>query len=377
MESYKAVVIGAGTAGLSAARVLDNHHVDYLLIDSKKEIGKPIRSTGGVALNFVRKLGMPDSPSVIARYIQSIRLAGDNDDDVVLNFDHPVGVTYDFTKYEQSLARGLNIRMGVQVTGVHGMWDPVFGKQGRATVDTSDGSIQADFVIIATGPNSALAPRDMKINRSDMLVAYEETRVIKNPSKYDLTIWFSKYAEGGYVWDFGDTGNKRRIGLGFPVTNGWNIKSQLEKFTAEHPDIAGDVDHVIAHQIPVGKPPEGVTSQHVAWAGDVVNTCQADTGGGLQTAFWSGREAGMSVVRGDLSWYQHRWNAEIRPHLLRHYKIKRAMYRIGTSNLPTLFPVMRSFNVHSEDASREIPRLLWHVVKNKPSLLLRMIPSLI
>ncbi|WP_297027999.1 hypothetical protein, partial [Thermoplasma sp.] len=190
---------------------------------------------------------------------------------------------------------------------------------------------------------------------------------------------FSKYAEVGYVWDFaGDRDDHvRRVGLGFPLTNGWNIKKQLTAFTDEHSELAGNIDHVIAHQIPVGKPARVVATQRVAWAGDVVGTCQADTGGGLQTAFWSGMEAGRAAANGDLMLYQKKWDSEIYPHLLRHYKIKKAMYRIGTSNLSSLFPLMRSFNVRTEDASKEIPRLLWHIVKNKPSLLVTVLPSLI
>ena len=45
---YDAVVIGAGTAGLSAGIALQKAGKRYIIIDKKAEIGIPVRSTGAV-----------------------------------------------------------------------------------------------------------------------------------------------------------------------------------------------------------------------------------------------------------------------------------------------------------------------------------------
>lgn len=366
MERHDTVIVGAGTAGLSCGMYLQDAGKDYVILDSKREIGKPIRSTGGVAMHFVNKLGMPNDPSVIAARIRNIRLADDDGHETVMGFDHDVGLIYDFTAYEKYMSRGLNVQLGRAVTSID---DNI--------VHTSDSDIIADNIIVATGPNSSLVPDYMRPPDNDMLVAYEETRKIgKQP--YDLTIWFSRYADGGYVWDFADRGDLRRVGLGYPRTLGRvSPRTWLGSFTGEHPELDGQVDHTIAHQIPVGKPSWDVVHGHSAYIGDAANTCQADTGGGLQTAFWSGQLAARAIISGDIQQYNRYWHQEMYHHLLRHYKIKRAMYRIGTPNLGVLMDVMSSFKVRSEDASKEIPRLIWHVLKHKPSMIPKLIGAVV
>ena len=47
---YDAIIIGAGTAGLSAGAVLEKNGKNYIILDKKKEIGVPVRSTGAVSL---------------------------------------------------------------------------------------------------------------------------------------------------------------------------------------------------------------------------------------------------------------------------------------------------------------------------------------
>lgn len=368
MEKYDTIVIGAGTAGLASGITLQEGGGDYLIIDSKKEIGKPIRSTGGIARYFVDKFNMPSDPSVISAYIQNIRLAGDDDRDFTMDFGHPVGIIYDFTKYEQYMAHGLNINLRERVLSID---------RDNRIINTDNGNYGYKNLIIATGPNSSLKPSWLTLPDSDRLVAYEETRVIKEKRDHDLTLWFSEYADGGYVWDFADKGNLRRIGLGYPVTRGWVPSKRLAQFTELHPEISGDVDHTIAHQIPVGMPPGRAVENNVAWVGDVINTCQADTGGGLQTAYWSGMEAAKSALNGNIATYQYTWSKDIRPHLTRHYKIKTAMYKQGTSNLADLFDAMNGFKPSSENSTKEILRLIWHVMRNKPSLMPRLMSAVL
>jgi digeranylgeranylglycerophospholipid reductase len=43
MNIYDAIIIGAGPAGLMAARELDANQVNYLIIEAKNKIGSPLK----------------------------------------------------------------------------------------------------------------------------------------------------------------------------------------------------------------------------------------------------------------------------------------------------------------------------------------------
>ncbi len=45
---YDIIIIGAGPAGLMAARELKKQNIKFLIIDSKKEIGLPLRCGEGI-----------------------------------------------------------------------------------------------------------------------------------------------------------------------------------------------------------------------------------------------------------------------------------------------------------------------------------------
>ncbi len=42
-QTYDAIIIGAGLAGLMAARELDTNKVNYVIIEAKSKIGPPLK----------------------------------------------------------------------------------------------------------------------------------------------------------------------------------------------------------------------------------------------------------------------------------------------------------------------------------------------
>ncbi len=360
---YDAIIIGAGTAGLSAARVLDTVGKDYIVFDMKQEIGYPIRSTGGIARYFVEKLGMPYDPSIISASIRTIAIGDDHDNYATLEFDHDVGYVYDYPAMQKYMAKGLNVQLNTRVTKIMYNFNHAVGV-------VADGKlIESKYVIVATGPRSPFIPNDDYIMPDyDVHVGYEETRYVSKP-EYDLYLWFSKYAPKGYVWDFPDSGGKRRIGLGIPLSEHQDLKKNLAEFTKLHPRLDGKVDHTIAHQIPTARPPKHVVFHNVMYVGDAARTCFASTGGGLQGAFWSGKVAGISVLMNNPLHYQDVWNRDIYPLLMRHYRIKKMMYRMNEKHIKKALDSINTFKIKQENAVKEIPRFIFHTIVHHPSLI--------
>lgn len=323
---YDAIIIGAGTAGLSAGISLKEAGKSYIILDKKEEIGLPVRSTGAVSLEWVRKIGMPTDRSIVTSDIQSVRFATDRGRSIDLRYDHPIGIVYDFTKYEKFLAEKvngkLNIRLRTRVNSIEGN-----------TVETEGGKLTAKNIIMAAGPQSSFGSR---LDRSSVLVAYEEMRELPKRDDFDMVIWYSDMAKGGYIWDFADSGSTRKIGLCYYPVDSSRPKDKLAGFTSKFPEVEGKCLHTMAHQIPLAEPLSTVTSGNRLYTGDMVNAVLNTTAGGLQGAFWTGKSAAEAVISGNLTDYQVKWDTEIRPWLMKHHNLHRRMHRRGVKSIGNL-----------------------------------------
>ncbi|MCL5730952.1 MAG: NAD(P)/FAD-dependent oxidoreductase [Candidatus Thermoplasmatota archaeon] len=328
---YDVIIIGAGTAGLSAGAVLERSGMDYIILDKKREIGLPVRSTGAVSMEWVKRIGMPTDSSIVSANISSMSFRTDKGNSINLNFDRTVGIVYDFTAYEKFLsskfAGNLNIRMNTRVNSVEGN-----------TVYTDSGSYVGKHIIFAAGPQSNFGK---KLPRNEVLVAYEEIRKASPRADYQMVLWFSDMAPGGYFWDFADKGGRRKIGVCYYPTEGKSPKEVLDRFTEKYPEISGECIDTMAHQIPLGEPAPSVTSGSYLYTGDMVNAVLNTTAGGLQGAFWTGKTAAEAVIAGDHSLYQKKWDEEIRPWLLKHHRLHRRMHRKGVKSISRLMTLAK------------------------------------
>ncbi len=328
---YDTIVVGAGTGGLSAGAALKEAGANYLVLDKKDEIGLPVRSTGAVSMEWVKKIGMPTDSSIVTSTISSVQFRTDRGRNISLTYDHPIGIVYDFTKYEKFLAekfRGnLNLKLQTRVNSVEGH-----------TVETQDGKLTAQNIIMAAGPQSAFGE---KLDRNNFLVAYEELRELPRREDFDMNLWFSDMAPGGYFWDFADSESTRKIGVCFnPITNA-KPKDVLARFTEKFSEVDGRCLHTMAHQIPLSKPLDTVVKGNTLFVGDMVNAVLNSTAGGLQGAFWTGKEAAKAAVDGNPSGYQDTWDMEIKPWLMKHHNLHRRMHRKGARSIGNLMTLGR------------------------------------
>lgn len=328
---YDAIVIGAGTAGLSAGAALKEGGAEYLILDKKDEIGLPVRSTGAVSMEWVKKIGMPTEKSIVRSFINAIKFQTDNGKSISLSYDHPVGLVYDFTSYEKFLSKDfggkLNIRLKTRVSTIN-----------EHTVKTENEELTAKYVVMAAGPQSSFGE---KLSRDSVLVAYEEVRELPEREDFEMLLWFSDKAPGGYFWDFADTKGTRKIGVCYYPISKSRPAEVLSKFTDQFPEVKGKPLSTIAHQIPLGSPVETVVKDNRLYTGDMINAVLNTTAGGLQGAFWSGKEAGKAVVADNPDRYQQVWSNEIRPWLLKHHDLHRRMHRKGAKSIGRLMTMAK------------------------------------
>jgi len=70
---FDLIVIGAGTAGSTAAKTAANAGLKVALLEKRQEIGSPVRCAGGVSRSGLIKLITPD-PSFIAAEVKGTRV---------------------------------------------------------------------------------------------------------------------------------------------------------------------------------------------------------------------------------------------------------------------------------------------------------------
>ena len=330
-SEFDAVIIGAGTAGLSAGAVLKEKGASYIILDKKSEIGVPVRSTGAVSLEWVKKLGMPQNPEIIDAEISNMSFRTDTGKRIDLNFGKTVGLVYNFTKYEKFLsekfAGKLDIKFNTRVNSVQGN-----------TVLTDHGEFSGKHIIMAAGPQSTFGK---KLPRNEVLVAYEEIRDAPARDDFQMILWFSDDAPGGYFWDFSESEKSRKIGVCFYPLKGEQPKEVLYRFQEKLPEIKGEKISTMAHQIPLGRPQDTVTEGNILYTGDMVNAVLNTTAGGLQGAFWTGKEAARAVVSGNSSQYQAAWDAEIKPWLMNHHNLHRKMNKNGVKSIGRLITLAK------------------------------------
>lgn len=328
---YDTIVIGAGTAGLAAGIALEKAGSNYIILDKKDEIGLPVRSTGAVSMEWVKRIGMPTDEKIITSYIDGIKFQTDRGKSISLKYDHPVGLVYDFTPYERYLSDGfggkLNVKMKTRVSSI-----------GENSVATQDGEMTAKNIVLAAGPQSSFGE---KLDRNNVLVAYEEVRELKGRHDYQMLLWFSDNAPGGYFWDFADSENTRKIGVCYYPLTGARPKDVLAEFTRKFPEVDGKLKSTIAHQIPLSAPSTTVVRGNRMYTGDMINAVINTTAGGLQGAFWSGMEAGKAAAVNDPSQYQKAWDENIRPWLVKHHELHRRMHRKGATSIGRLMTMAK------------------------------------
>lgn len=328
---YDTIVIGAGTGGLAAGCALEKGGANYLILDKKDEVGLPVRSTGAVSMEWVKRIGMPTEEKIIRSQISNIWFRTDTGKDISLKYDHPVGLEYDFTAYEQYLSKEfageLNIKLKTRVASVEGN-----------EVRTDSETLTAKNIIMAAGPQSTFGE---KLPRNNVLVAYEEIRELPKRDDYEMILWFSDKVPGGYFWDFADSDKTRKIGLCYYPLTGKRPQEVLDEFTKLFPEVEGKKISTIAHQIPLGPPFKTVVKENRMYVGDMINAVINTTAGGLQGAFWSGMEAGKAALNDNPEQYQNAWSTHISPWLQKHHDLHKRMNKNGAKSIGRLMTMAK------------------------------------
>lgn len=313
---YDCIVIGAGIAGLMAARELDKSHIDFICIDRKHELGYPLKCGEGVCKKTFDRF-FPDGNSPFIRNTVTknrfIIFAGGKKSERTIHFPY---YQLDRPEFEKWLGKGLlgKIRLG------DGCED-VIRTGGLIQVRAKSGTYYAKSAILSCGCNYTIQKKFGMANKA-LAIATLYSGIFKDATLKEDEFLFS-YSDrffGGF-WAFPKKNGLVNAGIGALHNTGLNLKAEFKQFTRNLKGLENIVPVTEFGAIePVSGPIHKTYTDSVLAAGDAAGQVFAFSGEGIKYAMVSGCLAGRVISEAAkendfsanfLSSYEKRWNREI------------------------------------------------------------------
>ena len=292
MEEFDAIVVGAGPAGLTAAKTLAEGNLNVLCLDKKQEIGVPKRCAEGLGGGWFERLGLKADKSWAVQEIYGAALYAPSGKKLEIRFDKVSGHVLERRIFEKVLAKKA-VKAGAKIK-VKCPAREFERKNGEVEVKAGNVEALEEFtapLIIACDGVETQAARKLGLNTVNKLedidsgYQYEMTGIdFENPDLINL-FFGTDVAPRGYCWLFGKGKHTANVGIGIGGEVERTAKSYLDKFVQNHEGLKnGSIIEVNAGAIPVGGFLEDMTMDNLLVAGDAAHHVNPIHGGGIGLA---------------------------------------------------------------------------------------------
>jgi digeranylgeranylglycerophospholipid reductase len=314
---HDVAVVGAGPAGLVAARSLASAGHDVLVLEEHGRIGEPVHCTGLLGLEAFEELAIPRQ--AILTITHMARFVAADGSSVVVDAERVRAAVVDRALFDQTLAddtraAGAELRTGVRVRSITVHPD-------RVTIAADDSaSIDARVCVIACGANYRFN-RALGLGVPRAFVQSAQLEVpLDGPESVEVFLGRS-VAPGGFAWlvpfQRGDRAFNR-VGLMCQS----NAASRFAEFSTTVRGRFGSTatwPQPRVRILPLG-PVDQTYSDRVVAVGDAAGLVKPTTGGGIYYGLISGHLAGEVVAaaldeddlsKARLRAYETRWRERL------------------------------------------------------------------
>lgn len=290
MEKFDVVIIGAGPAGLAAAKILGEGGKKVLLVEKNQKIGPKI-CAGGLTSKSL-ELGIPISLAERIFYSIKINYLGKT---LEIKDNKPLAITINRTKLAQWQLQqiGENVKIWRNSKVVEIKNDSILLENGQ--------KIGFDYLIGADGSLSLVRKRlNLPTKKAWSTIQYTITQNFK-----DLEVFFEPALFGsGYAWIFPHN-NFVSIGYGtnskFQALNLFkNFHYWLKKMKIEvnpvREKFPNGVNQAKLESFPINFDYRGFKFGNIFLAGDAAGFASGLTGEGIYAAILSGREVARKIL---------------------------------------------------------------------------------
>lgn len=382
-KKYDIVVVGAGPAGSTFARIAASNGLSVLLLEKKQQIGIPVRCGEGVIESELRLFHEP-SPHWVKTSIDRFSFVAPNGKSINVKFKEK-GLILDRKVFDNDLAKYAEDEGATVITNTY-VNDLLFdGERVVGIKGVNAGTpieIKSKIVIGADGVESRIgrfAGINTKLNINNIDSGYQKTISGIEVDENTCTFYVSnELAPGGYIWIFPKGKYSANIGIGISgkaSINGGSAKYRLEKFiNSKYP--GHKVESITVGGIPLSKPIDKMVSDGVMLIGDAARTVNPLSGGGIILGMKSAVQAakiaikvlksGLEPSKENLMEYQKRWLENEGKQINRIYRIKKAIDKLTNSDLNKITEKVNKLPVEKQS----IARIFRACIPQKPSLLI-------
>jgi geranylgeranyl reductase family protein len=323
---YDAIVVGAGPAGSTLARVLARSGVRVLLLD-RASFPRDKPCGGGVSVRAASLLEL-DLSAVTEQTIFDVRVSYRLGK--VFRHRYPQPLVYmtqrcrlDALLADQAEAAGAQFHDGEPVRAVE-----VSGR--RITVRTEKGAYTARALAGADGVNGIVGRSTGAAPRVDLALALEGNVPLPNglPPRWQEALALDLGGQpGGYGWVF-PKGDHLNVGVGAWRWFAPNLRGHLAALCHRHGFAPEALRDVRGYRLPLRRPGSAIVCGPVLTVGDAAGLVDPLSGEGIRTAVQSARlaaraiEAYLAERAMDLSPYQTAVDELIMPELMASRKLQ-------------------------------------------------------
>src|SRR3989339_340870 len=278
---YEVIVIGAGPAGLAAARILKEAGKEVVILEKNKVIGKKV-CAGGLTHKDLES-GIPKD--IISREFSSVLLHSHHKISRV-RIEIPLAYTIDrevLGKWQYSIVKKLGVPL-VTSTVIKVDQEKVYLNSGQ--------EVSFDYLIGADGASSVVR-RSLNLESKNLLVAFHYV-VPKQMQDMELFVNVEKYGFT-YLWIFPHQ-NFTSIGTGIDVTQRSkisDIKPKLEDFIKSKKI---DLSKCQYESAPINYDYQGFEFGNMFLIGDAGGFTAPLTGEGIYNAIVTGEEVARKII---------------------------------------------------------------------------------
>ena len=361
MESFDIVVVGAGPAGSTTARLAAEAGLQVLLVDKRQELGAPIQCSGAVSRHALEEVGIRPDSEFIQEAIHGFRIYNEAGAFTTVDYrqlkadeyglgatETALGYVVDRRRFDRHLMT-LAIRAGVDARLKTEALDYRCDADGWASVFLRaygvDRTVRCRCLVGADGLQSQVgkwAGLRTHIRNGELASCLQY--VCDGVESHGLLeiITGDAWAPGGYAWVFPKGHGYTEIGLGVtPNATRLSAKQHLERFL--HDSFLRDrfagakVLEVQGGGVPLAAPLTTQFADRLILVGDAARHVNPITGGGIHTALSGGRiaaqvlaeavHAGLTFTPDVTETFQIAWLAQLGDKMWQLYREKSSIFR--------------------------------------------------